>query len=80
MHDLRRIRDQFLDYVPHLQPREHFYVACMQLSGELPTFLSNDAFSNLCLGSTPPNLEILQCFVPSKGDLTSNATYRSASV
>ena len=77
MHDLRRIRDQFLNYVPILQPDGHRFVAIMALEGEEAKYLSNDAFSNLCLGATPKNLEMLQCFMPSKGDPASNVTYRT---
>ncbi len=76
MHDLRKIRDQFLNYVPILQPSQHLHVAIIQLTGEAPKFVSNDTFSNLCLGATPKTLEVVQCFMPSKGDSNSNATYR----
>lgn len=77
MHDLRRIRDQFMNYVAVLQPDQHLYVAVMSLQGGESKFIPDDVFSNLCLGATPKNLEMLQCFLPSKGDIRNNATYQT---
>lgn len=77
MLDLRRIRDQFLNYVPVLQPDKHLYVAVTAMEGEEPQFVTNDALGSLCLGATPKSLELIQCFMPSKGDPHCNKTYRT---
>ena len=74
---LQRIRDEFCSFQDILQPSPmRRYVAVMQMKHKEPVPVDLESFNSLCMGSTPHDLEVLRCFVPSKGHDSEYVTFR----
>lgn len=77
MHAMQKIRDEFCSFIDVIQPNKHLYVAIAHYTGSpSPVSLDLENFNSICMGSTPLDLELLQVFIPSKGNLSSCATYK----
>jgi hypothetical protein len=76
MHAMQKIRDEFCSFIDIIQPNKHLYVALAHYSGRPLVSLDLENFNSICMGSTPLDLELLQVFIPSKGNLSSSATYQ----
>ena len=76
MHSMQRIRDEFCGFLDNLQPNGHKYVAVAHYAGRAPIPIDIENFNSICMGATPPDLEILQVFVPSKGSQTVGTTFK----
>lgn len=76
MHAMQKIRDEFCSFIDLIQPHKHLYVAIAHSTGRSPVPLDLENFNSICMGSTPLDLELLQVFIPSKGNLSSSATYK----
>ena len=74
---LQRIRDEFCAFQDVLQPGvSRRFVAVMQMRGKEAVPVDLESFNSLCMGSTPHDLEVLRCFVPSKGHDAEYVTFR----
>ena len=76
MHVMQKIRDEFCSFIDVIQPNKHQYVAIAHYNGRSPVFLDLENFNTICMGATPLDLELLQVFIPSKGNLSCSATYK----
>lgn len=76
MHAMQKIRDEFCSFIDVIQPNKHQYVAIAHYAGKPSVSLDLENFNTICMGATPLDLELLQVFIPSKGNLTSSSTYK----
>lgn len=79
MQNFAKIHEQFLSIADSfkLTNNPNMFVATTQSCGKSPVMLNIEEFNKLCLSSTIPNdLEILQCFIPSKGNTSTCCTFR----
>lgn len=76
MQAMKRIRDEFCSFIDIIQPNKHLYVAIAHYTERSPVPLDLENFNSICMGATPLDLELLQVFIPSKGNLSSSATYK----
>ncbi len=77
MHSMQRIRDEFCGFSDIIQPQNHKYLAIAHYTGRPPVPLDLETFNTICMGATPLDLELLQVFIPSKGNMASSATYKT---
>lgn len=76
LHSMQKIRDEFCGFLDNLQPTSHKYVAIAHYAGRLPFPIDIENFNSICMGATPADLELLQVFVPSKGNPTTHSTFK----
>ena len=77
LHNFLSMRDAFFGFLEHLQPGGHEYVAvCHSGAPPPPALLDAESFNSLCMGSPSPDVQVIQVFVPSKGDSGSCVTFR----
>jgi hypothetical protein len=76
LHNFQQLRDAFFGFLEHLQPGGHEYVAVMHTASPAPTPLDAEHFNSLCMGAPSLDAQVLQVFVPSKGDSGTSVTFR----
>lgn len=74
LHNFQNMRDAFFGFLEHLQPSGHEYVAVCHSPTPLP--LDAESFNSLCMGHPSPEVQVIQVFVPSKGDSSASVTFR----
>lgn len=74
------MRDAFFGFLEHLQPDGYKHVAVCHSSGTTGgVCLDGESFNALCMGNPSEEVEVLQAFVPSKGDTGACVTFRCVS-
>jgi hypothetical protein len=76
LNSMQKIRDEFCGFLDNIQPSGHKYVAIAHYSGRQPLPIDIENFNSICMGATPTDLDLLQVFVPSKGNPTSHSTFK----